>query len=398
MGPDVARVAAALGDELRRAGLTVPPDGAARFAAALVRSRALATGELYWIGRVTFVGDVDDIEIYDRVFARLFGSAIGAASRRGESLEQAFGDRQKRPPASMPEADRVQRQPSGGPDGPQPLGDQGLSGDDRGPSRERDAFVMTASVDERLRHRDFADASPDELARLAEVMAELAIVLPLRPGRRPRGARRDRRIDRRATLRRAHRSGGDPVRLVPDRARPPRPRRLVLLADVSGSMAPYTRAYLHLLHAAVRATRAEAFVFATHLTRLTPALRHSAPDVALAEASLAADDWSSGTRIGASMETFLDEWGRRGLARGAVIVIVSDGWEGDGDGTLLGEQMGRLARLAHKIVWVNPRSQSDRWEPKVAGMAAALPHVDTLVSGHSLAAVHDVLAAIADTA
>jgi uncharacterized protein with von Willebrand factor type A (vWA) domain len=138
-------------------------------------------------------------------------------------------------------------------------------------------------------------------------------------------------------------------------------------------------------------------VFATHLTRLTPALHQSSPDVALAEAALVADDWSGGTRLGASVATFLDEWGRRGVARGAVVVIVSDGWEGEGDGSELGEQMARLARLAHKIVWVNPRSKSEQWEPKVAGMAAALPHVDTLVSGHSLAAIRDVLTAIATT-
>jgi hypothetical protein len=167
----------------------------------------------------------------------------------------------------------------------------------------------------------------------------------------------------------------------------------VLLADISGSMEPYARAYLHLLHGAVRAARAEAFVFATRLTRLTRALATNDPDAALARAAAAAPDWSGGTRIGEALAAFNDRYGRRGVARGAVVVIVSDGWE-TGDAAVLGEQMARLARLAHRIVWVNPRSAGARYQPRVAGMAAALPHVDALVSGHSLGALDDLLAAI----
>ena len=173
-----------------------------------------------------------------------------------------------------------------------------------------------------------------------------------------------------------------------------RPRRLVLLADVSGSMAPYARAYLHLLHGAVRASRAEAFVFATRLTRLTRALATATPEVALARATEAAPDWSGGTRIGAALAMFLDDFGRRGMARGAVVVIVSDGWD-TGDAAAVGEQMARLARLAHRVVWVNPRSAAPGYAPLVAGMAAALPHIDTLVSGHSVAALDEVFAAVA---
>ena len=167
----------------------------------------------------------------------------------------------------------------------------------------------------------------------------------------------------------------------------------MLLADISGSMEPYARAYLHLLHGAVRATRAEAFVFATRLTRLTRALAVTDADRALARAAAAMPDWSGGTRIGAALKNFNDGYGRRGMARGAVVVIVSDGWERD-DPTLLGEQLARLARLAHRIVWVNPRAAAPSFEPLVAGLRAALPHVDTLVSGHSLAAMDDVLDAI----
>ena len=173
-----------------------------------------------------------------------------------------------------------------------------------------------------------------------------------------------------------------------------RPRRVVLIADVSGSMESYSRAYLYLLHGAVKALRAETFVFSTRLTHLTRALRTNDPERALRDAVDHVDDWSGGTRIGEAIRDFNDRFGRRGLARGAIVVIVSDGWESD-DPALLGEQMARLSRLAHRIVWVNPRAKSDRYQPLVGGMAVALPHVDTFTSGHSLDALDDVLAAIA---
>jgi uncharacterized protein with von Willebrand factor type A (vWA) domain len=172
-----------------------------------------------------------------------------------------------------------------------------------------------------------------------------------------------------------------------------RPRRLVLIADVSGSMEPYTRAYLHLLHGAVRATKAEAFVFATRLTRLTRDLAITNPDVALQRAAAATTDWSGGTRIGAALAAFNDRYGRRGIARGAVVVIVSDGWELD-DPDVVATQMARLSRLARRVVWVNPRTASPRYEPLVAGMAAALPHVDRVLSGHSLDAMDTLLEVI----
>ena len=159
-------------------------------------------------------------------------------------------------------------------------------------------------------------------------------------------------------------------------------------------MESYARAYLQLLHSAVGGARAEAFVFATRLTRLTKVLHASNPDHALHRAGQAAPDWSGGTRIGRAVEAFNERYGRRGMARGAVVVIVSDGWERD-DPALLGREMERLHRLAHRLIWVNPRAAAPGYEPAVGGMAAALPHVDRLVSGHSLAALDELLAAIA---
>jgi uncharacterized protein with von Willebrand factor type A (vWA) domain len=158
-------------------------------------------------------------------------------------------------------------------------------------------------------------------------------------------------------------------------------------------MEPYARAYLHLLLSAVRSARAEAFVFATRLTRLTPALRGATPDVALERAGRTAMDWSGGTRIGVAIKAFNDGHGRRGLARGSVVIVLSDGWE-CGDPALLAEEMARLRRLTFRVVWVNPRKAAPGYAPLTGGMAAALPHIDTLVSGHNLAAFDEVVAAI----
>jgi len=158
-------------------------------------------------------------------------------------------------------------------------------------------------------------------------------------------------------------------------------------------MEPYARVYLHLMRGAVIALKAEAFVFATHLTRLTRALQIADADSAYRKVAHEAQDWAGGTRIGESLKEFLDQHGRRGLARGAVVVIVSDGWE-LGDTSALRQSMERLARLAHHVIWVNPRKAATDYQPLVGGMAAALPHVDTFVSGHSVRALQDVLTAI----
>ncbi len=193
-------------------------------------------------------------------------------------------------------------------------------------------------------------------------------------------------------LRRSDRTGGDPVHLL-RRRRTDKARRIVLVPDVSGSMEPYARIYLHLLRGAVRAINAEAFVFATHLTRLSGQLSSMLTDQAYARAAAAVKDWSGGTCIGLSLRTFIDRYRRRGSARGAVVVIVSDGWESDRP-DFLGDAMTQLGRLAHHIIQVNPRKASEPFEPLTGGIAAALPHVDTFLSGHSLRALNDVIAAI----
>ncbi len=266
----------------------------------------------------------------------------------------------------------------------------GESGD--GEMSDQDGVLAAASADERLSTKAFGMCTPGELERLQVLMGAFRLDPPQRRSRRTRVHSLGRDVDLRATLRAAQRTGGDPVNRVRRRRRS-RPRRVVLIADVSGSMESYGRAYLYLLHSAVRAIGAEAFVFATQLHRLTRPLALQHPVQALAKAMAQAPDWSGGTRIGEALRAFNDLHARRGVGRGSIIVIVSDGWEG-GDVALLGREMERLSRLAHRIVWVNPRKQRADYQPLVGGMAIALPWVDEFVSGHSLAALGEVVAAI----
>lgn len=388
---DVAGVAATFGALLRDAGVVIDARHDSRFAAALTASPPATVDDLYWLARVTLVSERVAIEPFDRVFAAVFrGHGDVADVLRNPDVPAM-------PPAvrTNPSDGGVPPAP-GGASSPSPgrVGGVGPAGED---GRAGDDAVLAVAPDERelLRHRSFDACTDDELAVLGRTIARMRLEPPLRPSRRTHRHPHGSSIDWRATLRAAPRTGGDPAAPVL-RRRGERPRRLVLLADVSGSMERYARAYLHLLHGAVRAVRAETFLFATRLTRVTRVLAGADPAVAMAAAVADAPDWAGGTRLGDALADFNDRWGRRGMARGAVVVIVSDGWDA-GDPAVVAREMRRLALMAHRIVWVNPRVQSPRFEPRAGGMAAALPFVDTLVSGHSLAALDDVVAAISET-
>ncbi len=364
---DLAEIAARFGERLHAAGVAVTPAMSGRFAAALAAATPQRVDELFWLARVTLVVDRNDLAMFRRVFDEVFGTLLDVE------------DVERNPDAPRPPPRRDE------------LADDAEPGTHDGDDRPH--VIAAASAEERLRTKPFDQCSEDELDRLRRLMDALVVTPPRRRSRRSRRSSSGSTIDLRATLRAARRTGGDPVR-TPRRRRRMRPRKVVLLADVSGSMEPYGRAYLYLLHGAVRAVRAEAFVFATSLHRLTRQLATAQPAIALRAAMAAAPDWSGGTRLGAALKQFNDGWARRGVGRGAVVVIVSDGWE-SGDPALLAQEMERLARLAHRVVWVNPRKQSVRYEPLAGGMAAALPYVDTFVSGHSFDAFGEVLAAIA---
>ncbi len=224
-------------------------------------------------------------------------------------------------------------------------------------------------------------------------MRELTLAVPVRRSRRHHRTPHGRRTDLRGTLRQARRTGGHPLRLA-RQAPGVRPRQLIVLCDISGSMEPYARAMLQLLYCAAGGARAEVFTFATRLTRLTGALAHMPPGQALQRAGQAAPDWLGGTRIGAALREFNDTRGRAGLARGAVVVIISDGWD-TGDPAAVRREMQRLSRVAHRIIWVNPRTKSADYQPLAGGMAAAWPFCDAVVSAHSLHALADLTAALA---
>lgn len=389
---DFAALVAAFGYALHDAGLAVTPDRSTRFAQAVLLARPRSVTDLYWVARISLVTDHEQLPVFDRVFRQVFRGLVNVAEipsqvrGPGGSDSTPSGDRPSDSGAEVPMSASTPRATSATP------GHGDGAGDDGTPP----SVLAAMSTDERLTTRDFAACTPEELALLRELVEQLPLVPPMRRTRRTVRAAHGPRLDVHATLRRAHRTGGDPVDLVL-RTRVERPRRIVLLADVSGSMEPYSRVYLHLLRGAVRTLGAEAFAFATRLTRLTRALSDEDHDAAYRRARQAAADWSGGTRIGRTLMEFLDTHGRRGMARGAIVVIVSDGWEVD-DPAVLGEAMARLARLAHRVIWVNPRSAAPGYAPLVAGMAAALPHVDTFVSGHSVRALADVMAAISGDA
>lgn len=385
--PDLAAICTAFGEKLHEAGLPVTPERSARFASAVVVAEPKDLGGLYWLGRVTLTTARDQHEIYDRVFQQVFRGLVDIADLRGESPRHG-------PPATTPSGDRVPSAHEHGGDGQ--AGQRGTSATPGAADPDADTDEASAlaavSAQERLNDREFSTLTEDELALIQRLVEQLPFVPPLRRGRRTRRHRSAGDIDIRGTLRRSHRTAGDPVRLRYIK-RTAKPRRIVLIADVSGSMEPYARIYLHLMRGAVQAIKAEAFVFATHLTRLTRQLSTSDTEIAYRKAAEAANDWSGGTRIGHAIRTFIDEFGRRGMARGAVLVIVSDGWESDRP-EHLAEAMERLSRLAHHVIWVNPRKAAESFEPLTGGMAAALPYVDTFLSGHSLRALSDVMAAI----
>jgi uncharacterized protein with von Willebrand factor type A (vWA) domain len=381
---------------LRRAGLSCSPDRAVRLAEALRLVPPSDVEKLYWASRVVLVSAREQLPVFDAVFAAVFrGGFDPSAPPRNAAAHPAS-------PAGVPEEARTRPSPaedraagrapahprtapaiaSAGPDS---------TGDRNGP--EREAVLAMASTEERLHGMSFARLTEAEVLEIRRLASRLLLATPARLSRRTRkSAHSSARLDVRATVRAARRSGTDTTRLLYARRREQR-RKLVMLCDVSGSMEPYARIFVSLLQGAVATAGAEAFVFSTRLTRLTRQLALRDPDEALARAAVAAPDWAGGTRIADSIRHFVDEHGRRGLARGAVVVIFSDGWAQE-DPVLVAVQMARLRRLAHRIIWVNPRKAAPEYRPLAGGLAAALPYCDAFVSGHSYTALAEVAAAI----
>ena len=360
-GRDVVDTVLGFARALRHAGVAATPDRVEAMLSAIAHLDVLDPSAVYWAGRLTLCAGPDDLGRYDAAFVAWFSG--------------------RRPPAPRPVGRPEVRLAASA-----PLDGGTREGDDDGDAPE---LATRASGDEVLRHRDVAGLTDAEREHLRRLFALLVPASPMRPARRRRPARHGA-VHPGRTVRRALRDGGEVSRLLHRRPRP-RPRRVVLLVDVSGSMTPYADALLRFAHAAVRAHPAstEVFTIGTRLTRVTRELRVRDPDRALAAGGQAIPDWSGGTRLGEVLKAFLDRWGQRGTARGAVVVVCSDGWE-RGAPDLLAAQMARLRRLAHAVVWVNPHKGRVGYEPLTGGMRAALPSVDHFVAGHSMAAFEEL--------
>ncbi|MFD9893115.1 VWA domain-containing protein [Amycolatopsis sp. NPDC059027] len=361
--PGLAGFAAAL----REAGVACDARRVQAYLTAVSQIDVAEPAQLYWAGRLTLCSDPDDLPRYEEAFARWF--ALDAPPQ-GRSRTQM-------PPRTT--IAPLTTDPGGG------------SGSGEG----RDELRVAASSQEILRHRDLAELTTAEREHLRELLATLRPVLPTRPAARRTPSRRGR-LDASRTLRAMLATGGEPVKL-PRTRRGTRTRRVVLLIDVSGSMSPYADALLRFAHVLTRHAPAvvETFTLGTRLTRVSRQLRQRDPERAMLAAGTSVPDFAGGTRLGETLRAFLDRWGQRGVARRAVVTVFSDGWE-RGDPALLREQMARLRRLAHAVLWVNPHAGRAGYAPVQSGIVATLPYIDGLLAGHSLATLERLLGEIAD--
>jgi len=367
MADAVVRHVVTFGRVLREVGLEVGPGRVADALRGIGAVDLTRQEDVYFALRQTLVSRHDELDLFDRAFNAWFlrapvlppvrtAPSPVAQQTVGESLSDGAG---------------------------------GMEDDEMG-----DPLELGASGHELLRDKDFAEMTPDEYRRVKRLIAAIAANRPLRASRRRRADPRGDRLDMRRLIRHSLRTGGDPVDR-PYRARKNVPRKLVVLCDVSGSMDAYARALVLFLHAAVGSgPGVEAFAFGTRLSRLTPELGTRDPEAALEKCTEAVTDWGSGTRIGASLKEFNDVYGKRALSRGAVVVIVSDGWERQ-DPELVGREMARLARAAYALVWVNPLKGNPEYQPLAGGMRAALPYVDRFLSGHNLRSLEELAAVLA---
>ncbi|HSF61483.1 MAG TPA: VWA domain-containing protein [Gaiellaceae bacterium] len=367
-GTSIVRHVVTFGRVLREVGIEVGPGRVADAMRGLGVVDLTRQEDVYFTLRQTLVSRHDELELFDRAFVAWFlRGPVAPLVRQRE--RHRFADRVARDTLD------AKRQDDEVFESGEPL--------ERG-----------ASAHELLREKDFAEMTPEEFERVRRLMAAIARTRPRRTSRRRAPDPRGDRLDLRRLCRSSLRTGGEPLE-QPWRARKSVPRKLVVLCDVSGSMDAYARALLFYLHAIVGSGQGvEAFAFGTRLTRLTPDLATRDPEAALARATDLAVDWGSGTRIGSSLAEFNTVYGRRALSRGAVVVIVSDGWERD-DPDLIGREMAKLARAAYAVVWVNPLKGNPEYQPLAGGMRAALPFVDRFLPGHNLRSLEELGAVLA---
>ena len=366
---------------LRRAGIPVGPGHAIQAVRALEAVGITRRPDFYWALHAVFVSRADHREIFREAFEAYWREVApgleGAVARLPSPSSKIF--------PSGPEVARRVREA---------MAEVGDSPTLRRESELQIERALTYSDREMFGKKDFEQMSAAEVERAKVVMRELR--LPVRPvrTRRFRSDPRGARIDMRASLRASLRSSGEiPLRR---RERTLRPPHLVTICDISGSMERYSRLLLHFLHGVTNHRgRAHTFLFGTRLTNVTRSLQHKDVDAALAAVGSAVGDWSGGTRIGASLESFNRHWARRVLAQGAIVLLITDGLDRDG-AQGLGRQMERLRKSCRKLIWLNPLLRFDGFEPLAVGIRAILPHVDEFRPVHNLESLEDLASALAD--
>jgi uncharacterized protein with von Willebrand factor type A (vWA) domain len=355
------------GRALRAKGLAVGSGDILTYCRAMAPLDPTDLVDLYWAGRTTLIRRREDLPVYDEVFRAFFLASDSPVQKLLRLKAQAAA-----------EAEAAFEIPAAEPSGNE---------------KEEEALLgLMASNIETLKHRSFSDCTDDELAAIRRIMARIKFTLPKRRTRRTRSSRDGRRPDIGRTIRESMRTHGEMVDLYWRRRRV-RMRPLILILDVSGSMSDYSRALLQFAYSAKRAShKVEVFCFGTRLTCVTKPLQTRKPDEALARAAEVVVDWDGGTRIGDSIDKFVRKWGRRGMCRGGVVVICSDGLD-RGDPELLADAMERLSRLCHSIVWMNPhKGNNPDYQPQTVGMLAAQPYIDVLLSGHDLSSLEEFAA------
>lgn len=374
VAPRIERLAVGFSRVLRHAGLKVPASATINFTQALGAVGITERSGLYWAGRATLVTKPEDIDIYDQAFLAYWDQRAGV----GFLIET---------PADEPATLAIDADSD----------EDNATDDDDEDTQPEDLISLRFSRLEVLGEKDFTECTPEELAELSLLLGQLRFTTHQRKSLRHKRVRGSGdRADLRRTVQLALKHHGEPIhRAFTSPAT--KPRALTLILDVSGSMETYARALIRFCHAAVVArNRVEVFALGTRLTRITRQLSNHDPDAAIAAATPEVADWSGGTRLGDAIAEFNNEWGVKGMARGGVVVILSDGWD-RGEPEILAEQMERLHRVTHELIWVNPLKASPGYAPLAAGMAAAYPHLDSFVTGHSYNSLADLALLLANS-
>jgi uncharacterized protein with von Willebrand factor type A (vWA) domain len=379
---------------LRRAGLPVGPGRVLTAIEAVAAAGFSSRTDFYWTLHACFVNRPEERQVFNQTF-RLFWRDPRYMEHMMALMLPAIRGVQEETPAEAAAKRAAEALLDGAPEPQRPETPE----KDEGETLIEVDASQTASAAERLRTLDFEQMTADEAAEAKRMLARLSLPVPPLPTRRLIAAPAGRRPDWRRTLRASLRTGGE-VQAIARRAPATRWPALVVLCDISGSMAQYSRMVLHFVHTVANRqgqgwARVHAFTFGTRLTNITRHLRHKDADAALAAAGKQAQDWQGGTRIGDCLRAFNRDWSRRVLGQGAVVLLISDGLD-RGEPARLAREMERLHLSARRLIWINPLLRWDGFAPRAGGVRAMLPHVDAFRAGHSVASLEALARALSD--